>query len=154
MGLSVSPTEICTATVAMLSEDICLSELTWFDYTPTSIGAVFDVLPVGVVDFDVNSVARFGLESGQGLKVGLPAMTIDIFVPIKESDVNGRQANRDIWRYWWCLVTRLRATRYYGKTVDQANISGGNVEGIPVETQETGLLARWAWLNIDMEVWL
>lgn len=150
MGISISPKEICTATATMLSEDITLNELVWFDYSPTSIGEVFDVLPAGIVDFDVNDAAGFSSEAlDQSYRVDL-TLAIDMWVPIRESDTNGRQADRDIWRYWWALVNLLRGIRYYGKTVDGGDIVSGNVEGIPFETQETGLVVRYAWLNIAM----
>ena len=133
-------------------ENITLNELVWFDYAPTSIGAVFDVLPAGVVDFDVTSAARLDSKSIDQSHAVFLTLAIEMWVPIRESDINGRQADRDIWRYWWALVNRLRGVRYLGKTVDATNMTGGNVEGIPVETQETGIVARYAWLALDVEL--
>lgn len=152
MSFETSPREVCFHTAATLSDDSCLGDVIWFHQNPGP-AAVFEKMPCGVIDFDIGSPAAFSLKSGQGLRVTF-TMMIDLFYPITEADENGLQADTEIWRLWWCLVRRLMSHRYYGKTVDEANISGGNVEGIPVETREIGILARWAWLNVDVAVWV
>ena len=152
MSFETSPREVCFATASMLSEDSCLGDVVWFHQNPGP-EKVFDKMPCGVLDFDLGSPASFNRDSGQGLKVTF-TMMIDLFYPITEADQYGLQADEEIWRLWWCLVRRLMSTRYYGKTVAEANISGGNVEGIPVDTRETGILARWAWLNVDVAVFV
>lgn len=147
MGAITSPREICVWTTCVLSSNGCLSGLTWWDFRPQP-QTVFNELPAGVVDFDLTSAAGFE-QPHRGVNVTFPPLLVEIFVEITETDTEGRQANAAIWRLWWCAVHELFGNRYLGHTVDSSRISGGNVEGIPIESQETGILGRYAWISLE-----
>jgi hypothetical protein len=150
MSAITSPRQICVAVTTHLSTDSCLGALTWFNWKPGTIGEIFEVMPCGVVSFDLATSAGFE-QPHRGVKVTFPPLLIELFVEITETDVGGRQANEDIWRYWWCAVNAVYGNRYWSATVDGSRISDGSVEGFPLEARETGIVARYGW--ISLEVW-
>ena len=150
MGSIYSPRTICVAVASTLSTDSCLGALTWLSRKPGTIGELFDEMPCGIVDFDLAATAVFE-QLNQATKITFPPLLVELFVEITDSDAGGTQADNAIWRYWWCLCNALRGNRYLGHTVDGSLIRDGTVEGFPLETKETGLLARYAW--VSLEVW-
>jgi len=150
MGAIESPREICVATTVTLSTNACLSVLRWFDSHP-GYDRAFETTPCGIVDFDITTTAGFE-QPHQGVKVTFPPLLIEMFVEITASDADGSQANTRIWRLWWCLVHALKGNRFLGHTVDGSRILDGAVTGLSVESaKEIGILARYAWLSL--EVW-
>lgn len=149
MGIIYSPRDICTAAKLYFESDGCLSVLTWYDAIPPE-DTFFDVMPMGVIDFEIGGGASFE-HYNVGEKCILPPLRFEIYYEITAADTGGATANAMIWRLWWCLVTRLRGNKYWGKTVDGSRLTGGTVEGFPVESEELGIKVRWAWATC--EVW-
>ena len=148
MSTITSPRQIATAAKLVFESSACLSTLTWFDWTPGTVGQIFNRLPCGVVDFDVGTVAGFE-QPHQGVKVTFQPLVVQLFYPITEADAGGQQADSEIWRLWWCAVNIIYGNRYLNHTVGGCRILGGAVEGIPLESEETGILVRYAWLSLE-----
>lgn len=150
MGAITSPRQIATAAKLVFESSACLSTLAWFDWTPGTVGQIFERLPCGVVDFDVGTVAGFE-QPHQGVKVTVQPLLVQLFYEITDADAGGQQADSEIWRLWWCAVNIIYGNRYLNHTVDGCRIRDGAVEGIPIQAEETGILCRYAWLSL--EVW-
>lgn len=146
-----SPRDICTAARLYFTSDCCLSVLTWYDEIPAE-DTFFDVMPMGIIDFEIGGAAAFeNADWSGGEKMTLPPLRFEVYVEVEDGDVGGATANAAIWRYWWCLVNRLRGSKYWGKTVDGSRLTGGAVEGFALESEEIGIKVRYGWATC--EVW-
>jgi len=150
MAAITSPREIATAAKLVFESSACLSTLTWYDWTPGTVGQIFETMPCGVVDFDIGTTAGFE-QPHQGVKVTFQPLVIQLFYEITDADTGGQQADSEIWRMWWCVVNIIYGQRTLGHTVDRCWILDGAVEAIPLESEETGILCRYAWLSLQTE---
>lgn len=151
MGDIYSPRDICTAAKVYFETDCCLSALVWYDAIPDET-TFFSVLPMAVIDFEIGGGASFdNVDWSGGEKVVLPPLRFELYCEVEDGDPGGAAANAAIWRYWWCLINRLRGGKYWGSTVDGSRLTGGTVEGFALESEEIGIKVRYAWATC--EVW-
>jgi hypothetical protein len=151
MGDIYSPRAICTAARLYFVSDCCLSVLHWYDAIPPE-DTFFATMPMGIIDFELGGAASFEDEGWSGgEKCTLPPLRFEIYYEVTAADTDGSIANAMIWRLWWCLVNRLRGNKYWGTTVAGSRLTGGTVEGFPIESEEIGIRCRFAWATC--EVW-
>lgn len=120
-----------------------------FDYTPTALGALFENLPVVLVDddFDTPDTWDQGTDQRGAYRTHL---MIELFCGLDTSD-NGAASDALIHQMKEEAEVYLIGILQNGLP-ERGAIESSKVVGAPVETEDTGILMRYAWFGVAMTI--
>lgn len=118
---------------------------TFYPYSPTRIGDVFDNLPCGVVDYDPATPHDWTRRPDQGYQVTLTYI-VEIYIPLVTADA-GAASDAQLKHILEDALIALLADPTLGGKVDRMWIMASQIELIAAKIEQTGQKCRWCWIK-------
>lgn len=139
--------DLCTYLASELTTEL---GFTLLDYSPKSLGLLFQQLPVGVVDEDDTVPTGWVGSPDQG-DTKTWSILIELYFHIAK-DGTGRDSEVEAKNKLAQAETKLlKLFPHLEGRVRKARIVDSKVEKIPGKISETGIMVRLAWIRLEVE---